>query len=826
MNGNVTPKVKEILKLASSEARAYDYRRVEPEHILVAILLDNSNRCIDVLNQMGGNIDKLFNEVSDYLNKNNITPVVAPRSGQIPLSTDTVKILSRAVEKSKKLGSDEVDVEHLMLALLEYDSVAKKILNDNQISVIGFYVALNNNDLNTNKMDEYNDHDNDLPVGDKTKSNSKTPVLDNFCRDITLMAKDGKIDAVIGRDKEIKRIAQILCRRKKNNPILLGEAGVGKTSIAEGLAKQIVEGECPSSLMEKKIYSLDLASVIAGTKYRGQFESRMKAMVEELANAGDIILFIDEIHTIVGAGNSSGSLDVSNIIKPALARGEFQVIGATTLDEYRENIETDAALTRRFQQVMVKEPTLEETEIILNNIKDKYEEYHKVSYSKEAIHECVVLSDRYMTDRSMPDKAIDILDEVGASTNTNLVKPDEVRKLEAKLVDILAEKDEVVKKQQYEDAALIRDREKQCERDIAAAKSRWMETINKKSTPITVEMVTEVVSMNTGIPLKKLSTEENKKLAQMEDTLKGKVIGQDDAVVRISKAIRRNKLGLRDKNKPIGTFICVGKSGSGKTLLTKVIAEYIFNDPDSLIRIDMSEYMEKFSVSRLIGAPPGYVGYEEGGKLTEAVRRRPHSVILFDEIEKAHPDVFNIMLQLLDEGFLTDSLGRKVNFRNTLVILTSNVGVKELSNFGTSMGFESSNSIINEQKKAESILNKAIKKQFSPEFLNRIDDVIVFNELTQDDILKIVNLEMDKVKQRIEDMGYKIKVSKPALEFLADKGYHKEYGARPLTRAIQKYVEDGIAEEIISNRVAEGDTIKIGYTKNSESLTFKTDVKV
>jgi ATP-dependent Clp protease ATP-binding subunit ClpC len=822
MNGNVTPKVKEILKIATTEAKAYDYRRVEPAHLLIAILLDNTNRCIDILKQMGGDIDKIFNEVSDHLTKNNLTPVVMSRSGQVPLSTDTVKILSRAVEKSKKYNSDEVDVEHLMIALLEFEGVPKQILNDNQISVIGFFVQLNNDNLNINNMDEFDDLENNLSVSNKSKGDSKTPVLDNFCRDITLAVKEGKIDAVIGRDNEIKRIAQILCRRKKNNPILLGEAGVGKTSIAEGLAKQIVEGDCPSSLMEKKLYALDLASLIAGTKYRGQFESRMKTIVEELRDSEDIILFIDEIHTIVGAGNSTGSLDVSNIIKPALARGEFQVIGATTLDEYRENFETDAALTRRFQKVMVKEPNLEETLIILENIKDKYEDYHKVSYSDEAIRECVTLSDRYITDRSMPDKAIDILDEVGASTNTNLVKPDEIKSLEERMIQIRQDKDMVVKKQQYEDAAKLREEEKKINLAIIEAKAAWMDSIDKKRTPITVEMVTEVVSMTTGIPLKKLSTEENKKLAKMEGILKSRVIGQDDAVTRISKAIRRNKLGLRDKDKPIGTFICVGKSGSGKTLLTKVIAEYIFNDPDSLIRIDMSEYMEKFSVSRLIGAPPGYVGYEEGGKLTEAVRRRPHSVILFDEIEKAHPDVFNIMLQLLDEGFLTDSLGRKVNFRNTLVILTSNVGVKELSNFGTSMGFETSNSIINEQKKAESILNKAIKKQFSPEFLNRIDDVIVFNELTQDDILKIVSLEIDKVKVRIEEMGYQVKISKPAMEFLAEKGYHKEYGARPLARAIQKYVEDGIAEEIISDRIKEGELIKIGYSKKNDELTFTT----
>jgi ATP-dependent Clp protease ATP-binding subunit ClpC len=822
MNGNVTPKVKEILKIATTEAKAYDYRRVEPAHLLIAILLDNTNRCIDILKQMGGDIDKIFNEVSDHLTKNNLTPVVMGRSGQVPLSTDTVKVLSKAVEKSKKFNSDEVDVEHLMMALLEFEGVPKQILNNNQISIIGFFVQFNNDNLNINNMDDFDDLENNLSVGNKSKSDSKTPVLDNFCRDITLSVKEGKIDAVIGRDNEIKRIAQILCRRKKNNPILLGEAGVGKTSIAEGLAKQIVEGDCPSSLMEKKIYALDLASLIAGTKYRGQFESRMKTIVEELRDSEDIILFIDEIHTIVGAGGSTGSLDVSNIIKPALARGEFQVIGATTLDEYRENFETDAALTRRFQKVMVKEPTLDETLIILENIKDKYEDYHKVSYSDEVIRECVILSDRYITDRSMPDKAIDILDEVGASTNTNLVKPDEIKTLEEQMVQIRKDKDMVVKKQQYEDAAKLREEEKKINLAIIEAKAAWLDSIDKKRTPITIEMVTEVVSMTTGIPLKKLSTEENKKLAKMEGILKSKVIGQDDAVTRISKAIRRNKLGLRDKDKPIGTFICVGKSGSGKTLLTKVIAEYIFNDPDSLIRVDMSEYMEKFSVSRLIGAPPGYVGYEEGGKLTEAVRRRPHSVILFDEIEKAHPDVFNIMLQLLDEGFLTDSLGRKVNFRNTLVILTSNVGVKELSNFGTSMGFETTNSIINEQKKAESILNKAIKKQFSPEFLNRIDDVIVFNELTQDDILKIVSLEIDKVKDRIEEMGYKVKISKPAMEFLAEKGYHKEYGARPLARAIQKYVEDGIAEEIISDRIKEGELIKIGYSKKSDELTFTT----
>ena len=822
MEGNVTPKVKEIIKLASSEAKAYGFLRMEPEHILIAILQDNANKCVDILHEMKVDIDGIFNDTSDFLNKSNINPVISQiRKETTPPSEMTKNVLKEAVAVSKSFGNENVDIEHLFISLLGHTCEATKILETFGVTNVSFYRVLNykNNIKPRKSMKDYDEQDPDLS-NLKKKSDTDTPVLDNFCRDITKMAEEGEIDVVVGRDLEIKRVSQILSRRKKNNPILLGEPGVGKTSIAEGLAKLIVDEDCPSSLVGKRIYSLDIASIVAGTKYRGQFEGRMKAIIEELLNNRHVILYIDEIHTIVGAGNSSGSLDVSNILKPALSRGEIQVIGSTTLDEFRENIEKDGALTRRFQQVLVKEPSITETINILMNIKEKYEEYHRVSYSAEVIEECVKLADRYISDKFMPDKAIDILDECGAMTNTDLIKPYEIKALELRLSEVSKEKDEVVKKQRYEDALSLRNEGIKIEKEIKAAKEAWMSSLNTNREAITIEMVNSVVSQMSGIPLHKLTLEDNKQLLSLEAELTKKVVGQEKAISLIAKSVRRNRLGLRDKNRPQGSYIFLGKSGSGKTLLAKMIAEHIFHDPQALIRVDMSEYMEKFAISRLIGSPPGYVGHEEGGKLTEAVRRKPYAVILFDEVEKAHPDVFNLLLQLLDEGSLTDSLGKKINFKNTLIIFTSNVGVKEMSQFGSTMGFDSKNQE-EAQKKVDATLHKAVKKQFAPEFLNRIDDVVIFNELTQDNIVQIVDIELNKLRSRILEMGYDIKVNKAAKTFLAQVGYDKEYGARPLNRAIQKHIEDVVAEKILGGEVAVGTTIKVGFDTKKKELTFK-----
>jgi ATP-dependent Clp protease ATP-binding subunit ClpC len=605
--------------------------------------------------------------------------------------------------------------------------------------------------------------------------------------------------------------------------VLIGEPGVGKSSIVEGLAQLIKDGNAPRTLNNKKIFTLELASLVAGTKYRGQFEERMKAVLEECKANPDIILFIDELHTIVGAGNASGSLDASNIFKPALARGEIQIIGATTLDEYRENIEKDGALTRRFQQVLVEEPTLEETKIILMNIKDKYEKHHKVKYTEEAIDECVKLADRYIMERSMPDKAIDIMDEAGASTNVTLEKPEEIKQLEAKKLEINERKKEVVIKQKYEEAAKLRDEEKKVIEQLQSAMNSWNDRLENKTTEVGVELISEVVSMMTGIPLTKISTQESKRLINMDKELMGKVIGQDAAVSKVVKAIKRNRIGIKNKNKPVGSFIFLGQTGSGKTLLAKLLAEQVFGDSDALIRMDMSEYMEKHTVSRLIGPPPGYVGYEQGGQLTEKVRRKPHCVILFDEIEKAHEDVFNVLLQLLDEGQLTDGLGRKVNFKNALIILTSNIGVKEVNSFGKNMGFETAASIVNGENKARDIIEKALKKKFRPEFLNRIDEAIIFRGLTEEDIHKIIYLEVENLEKRLLEMNFKLKISKEAVDYLAKQGYDEAYGARPLARAIQHYVEDAVADEILNGNIKEGETITIGFEKEKEEITIKSN---
>jgi len=656
----------------------------------------------------------------------------------------------------------------------------------------------------------------------KTSKKSKTPVLDNFGRDITALAEQEKLDPVVGREKEIERVSQILSRRKKNNPLLIGEPGVGKSAIAEGLALRIIQKRVSRILYNKRVVSLDLASLVAGTKYRGQFEERMKALMNELEKNDDIILFIDEIHTIVGAGGATGSLDASNMFKPALARGEIQCIGATTLDEYRQNIEKDGALERRFQKILVEQTSNEETLEILKNIKERYENHHNVNYTDKALSACVDLTDRYMSDRFLPDKAIDALDEAGSRVHiNNMSVPQEIIDLESQLDQVRELKNSVVKKQKYEEAAKLRDDEKRVERLLVDAQDRWQEESKQNRVTVTDNDIADVVSMMTNIPVNKIVKSEKNKLSKLTKIIGSKLIGQQDAVEKVVKAIQRNRAGLKAPDKPIGSFIFLGQTGVGKTQLAKILASEIFESEENLIRVDMSEYMEKFAISRLIGSPPGYVGYEEGGQLTEKVRRRPYSVILLDEVEKAHPDIFNMLLQVLDDGFLTDSLGRKINFQNTIIIMTSNVGARQVKDFGRGLGFETASQKAQSQEIEKGVIEKELKKTFSPEFLNRIDDIVVFNPLEQKDIRKIVDIELVKLIQRIDQLGYKIVVSDPAKDFITEKGYDSKYGARPLNRAIQKYVEDLLAEHVVNNAIKEGDKILVDQNKEGDNLQLK-----
>ena len=660
----------------------------------------------------------------------------------------------------------------------------------------------------------------------KPDPKSKTPILDTYSRDLTKMAEDGKLDPVIGREKEIERVSQILSRRKKNNPILIGEPGVGKSSIAEGLALRIIQKKVSRLLFNKRIVMIDLTSMVAGTKYRGQFEERIKALMAEIEREPDVILFIDEIHTIIGAGGASGSLDASNILKPALARGEIQIIGATTLDEYRKHIEKDGALERRFQKVIVEPTSPEETIQIINNIKDKYESHHNVKYTDEAIKACVELTNRYINDRFLPDKAIDALDEAGSRVNiSNIVVPKEITDIENKITEIKNKKNEVIRSQRYEEAAKLRDVERQLKSELDNARKRWEEESKNHRKIVTEDNVAEVVSMMTGIPLQKVSLNETDKLAKMYDNIAGKVIGQDEAVKKIVKAIQRGRVGLKDPNKPIGTFMFLGPTGVGKTQLAKVLAKYLFDSEDSLIRIDMSEYMEKFAVSRLIGAPPGYVGHDEGGQLTEKVRRKPYSVVLLDEIEKAHPEVFNLLLQVLDDGQLTDSLGRKVNFKNTIIIMTSNTGSRQLKEFGTGVGFQTKYKADKKEEEANSVIDKELKKKFAPEFLNRIDDIIMFNSLKKEDIDKIIGIEMEKLIERVKLMEFELEITQAANDYIATQGFDPEYGARPLKRAIQKYVEDVLTEEIIQNNPDKGSKLKLDYNKEDDKMVVAISKK-
>ena len=832
MNYKLSPKVKEALEIASKEAKTFGSSAIGIEHIVLGILKEGKNKAVNVLSKLGVNIPDLIGEIEHSLaNRHDFNKMLSADRKEIPMNKEAENVIRLSLLHAKELKDNFVGTEHIILTILSGENAMSSIFNKMGIDEMTFVQELKKEIAqdDTSKIDKIknalSDDDDDEPIpsssSKKSDVKSKTPVLDNFGRDLTKMAIEGKLDPVVGREKEIERVAQILSRRKKNNPILIGEPGVGKSAIAEGLALRIVQRKVPRVLYDKRIVTLDLASLVAGTKYRGQFEERMKAVLSELEKNPDVILFIDEIHTIVGAGGASGSLDASNMFKPALARGELQCIGATTLDEYRQYIEKDGALERRFQKVMIEPTSIDETIQILNNIKNKYEAHHNVVYTPEAIKACVTLTARYITDRFLPDKAIDAMDEVGARVHINNISqhvPQEIIDLEKKIEEIREIKNTVVKSQRFEEAARLRDTERQLVMQLEEAKRKWEEETKNNPVKVTEDDVAEVVSMMSGVPVTKVGETENKKLARMAEALKGKVIGQEEAVQKVVKAIQRNRVGLKDPNKPIGSFIFLGPTGVGKTQLAKELAKYLFDSEDALILIDISEYMERFAVSRLIGAPPGYVGYEEGGQLTEKVRRRPYSIVLLDEIEKAHPDVFNMLLQVLDDGHLTDSLGRKIDFRNTVIIMTSNIGARQLKDFGQGVGFTTKAKKENVEEYNRGVIESALKKAFAPEFLNRIDDVIIFKSLEKEDMKKIIELELQGLHKRISELGYTLKITENAKEFIIEKGFDPNYGARPLKRAIQKYIEDPLAEEMIKGEASEGDEIEVDYDKAADKI--------
>ena len=845
MDDNFSPRVKDVIAFSKEEALRLGHDFIGTEHLMLGLLRDGNGKAINILNALDIDLNHLRRKVEILSPANPNVAVASNEKKNLHLTRQAERALKTTFLEAKLFQSTSINTAHLLLCILRNENdPTTKLLNklkvdyDNVKEQFKFMITNDENypdtsgdpkaesfqdDDSTNDDDTSKDNLFNSPTG-KSNKKSKTPVLDNFGRDLTVMAEEGKLDPVVGREKEIERVSQILSRRKKNNPLLIGEPGVGKSAIAEGLANRIVKRKVSRILFNKRVVTLDLASLVAGTKYRGQFEERMKAVMNELEKNDDIILFIDEIHTIVGAGGATGSLDASNMFKPALARGEIQCVGATTLDEYRQYIEKDGALERRFQKVIVEPTTVDETIEILNNIKEKYEAHHNVEYTDEAIQACVKLTNRYMTDRFLPDKAIDALDEAGSRVHiTNIHVPDQIIELEKQLEAVKETKSTVVKKQKYEEAAKLRDDEKRLEKELAIAQEKWEEETKLHREIVTEDNVADVVSMMTGIPVNRIAQTESNKLAILPELIKGKVIGQDEAVAKVVKAIQRNRAGLKDPNKPIGSFIFLGQTGVGKTQLAKVLSQELFDSEDSLIRIDMSEYMEKFAISRLVGAPPGYVGYEEGGQLTEKIRRKPYAVVLLDEIEKAHPDVFNMLLQVLDDGYLTDSLGRKIDFRNTIIIMTSNIGSRKLKDFGTGVGFGTASQKAQEDSNARSVIENALKKAFAPEFLNRIDDVVVFNALEKEDINKIIDIELEKLINRIKDLGYTLKLSKSAKDYIADKGFDKQYGARPLKRAIQKYVEDTLAEEIINSKISEGDKITMDLDSKTQELKIKIE---
>ncbi|MFN8276478.1 MAG: ATP-dependent Clp protease ATP-binding subunit [Chitinophagales bacterium] len=837
MEAKFSPKVKEVISFSREEALRLGHDFIGIEHLLLGLIRDGECLAIKTLQSLDVDTAMLRKVIEDSIRDKTTKTIHNPNS--LPLTKQAEKILKITVLEAKVLKSDVIGTEHLLLSILKNkDNIVTQVLNKYDVTYEVFKAEvemLQNDTRETPDLPQSSmpgESDDDAYEEDKGKgfgpaapkkgnAKSKTPVLDNFGRDVTLAAEEGNLDPIVGREQEIERVSQILSRRKKNNPILIGEPGVGKTAVVEGLALRIIQKKVSRVLFGKRIVMLDMAALVAGTKYRGQFEERMKAIMNELEKNRDVILFIDEIHTIVGAGGATGSLDASNIFKPALARGELQCIGASTLDEYRQFIEKDGALDRRFQKVMIDPPTADETMQILTNIKPKYEEYHSVEYSSDAIAACVKLSGRYITDRFFPDKAIDVLDEVGARVHLkNIHVPKNIVELEKQVEDIKVEKNQVVKSQKYEEAARLRDKEKNLLEELERAKNAWDEDSKNARYPVGEEDIAEVVAMMTGIPVNKVAQTESSKLLTMGNDLKGAVIGQDDAVLKVVKAIQRNRVGLKDPKKPIGTFIFLGPTGVGKTELAKAIARYLFDSEEALIRIDMSEYMEKFSVSRLVGAPPGYVGYEEGGQLTEKVRRKPYSVVLLDEIEKAHPDVFNLLLQVFDDGILTDSMGRKVDFKNTLIIMTSNIGARDLKDFGTGVGFATKSRADQSDELSKNVISKALKRTFAPEFLNRIDDVIIFNSLEKESIIKIIDIALRDVLKRLNTLGYHVELTEAAKGFLADKGYDPAFGARPLHRAIQKYIEDPLAEEILKTGAKGGDTFIVELAEDKEKLTF------
>ena len=837
MDNNFSDSVKDVISYSKDEALRLGHDFIGTEHLVLGLIREHEGTAIDVLLELNINLKQLRNSIESLSPSKPLLRTSENEIKNLHLTRQAERALKITFLEAKLFQDATIRTIHLLLSILQNENdPTTKLLNKLKIdynTVKNTFEAFNNRDKDSyfespKAESAANDNDEDnaekLPFKNVPKSTkkSKTPVLDNFGRDLTQFAEEGKLDPVIGREKEIQRVSQILSRRKKNNPLLIGEPGVGKSAIAEGLALRIVQRKVSRVLFDKRIISLDLASLVAGTKYRGQFEERMKAVMNELKNNDDIILFIDEIHTIVGAGGATGSLDASNMIKPALARGEMQCIGATTLDEYRQYIEKDGALERRFQKVTVAPTNIEETIEILHNIQDKYEAHHNVSYTDEAIEACVRLTNRYMSERFLPDKAIDALDEAGSRVHiVNINVPKRILSLEKDLEVARLAKESAVKNQKYEEAAKLRDNEKKIERELELTQKQWEEDSKTHRETVTEDNVADVVSMMTGVPVNKIAKAEMSKLKELPELIKKQVIGQDEAVAKIAKAIQRNRTGLKDPNKPIGSFIFLGQTGVGKTQLAKVLAKELFESEESLIRIDMSEYMEKFAISRLIGAPPGYVGYEEGGQLTEKVRRKPYAVVLLDEIEKAHPDIFNMLLQILDDGHITDSLGRKIDFRNTIIVMTSNIGARQLKDFGQGVGFGTSAKKEQEQDHNKAVIEAALKKAFAPEFLNRIDDIIVFNALSQEDIHKIIDIELKKLLSRIDDLGYTLNLTEKAKDFIATKGYDKQYGARPLKRAIQKYVEDVLAEEIVASNLEENDTITLDLDNKLGELKVK-----
>jgi ATP-dependent Clp protease ATP-binding subunit ClpC len=842
MEAKFSNKVKEVISLAREEALRLGHDYIGTEHLMLGMIRDGESSGVELLVKSGVSLDQLRQSIEHSTASTTKSTFDKQNLLNIPLTKQAEKVLRLTYLEAKYFKTNLVETDHLLMAILrDEDNVATQILEKYQVyydlikEMVDFQSSTGQ-DISPKSSSDTDDNDDDSRLysgsasntpggasasGTKGAEKSKTPVLDNFGRDLTKIAENGKLDPIVGREKEIERVAQILSRRKKNNPILIGEPGVGKTAIAEGLALRIIQKKVSRVLFGKRVVTLDLASLVAGTKYRGQFEERMKAVMNELEKSTDVILFIDELHTIVGAGGASGSLDASNMFKPSLSRGDIQVIGATTLDEYRQYIEKDGALARRFQTVMVDATTIDETIEILNNIKDKYEEHHHVIYTPESIISAVKLSDRYISDRFLPDKAIDVMDEVGARVHiSNINVPADIVALENQIELVKKEKNQVVKSQKYEEAAQLRDREKKLIDQLEKAKQIWDEESKKQKFTVTEEHVAEVIAQMTGIPVNRVAAKEGEKLLKMEEELSKHVIGQTDAVKKLVKAIQRTRVGLKDPQKPIGSFIFLGPTGVGKTEMAKVLATYLFDKEDALVRIDMSEYMEKFSVSRLVGAPPGYVGYEEGGQLTEKVRRKPYSVILLDEIEKAHPDVFNLLLQVLDDGILTDGLGRRVDFRNTIIIMTSNIGARDLKDFGSGIGFSTKSKSDNLDEQARSTIQNALKKAFAPEFINRLDDIIIFNSLERADLHKIIDLMLIKLKARLVNLGYEVQLTEKAKDFIADKGYDPQYGARPLNRAIQKYLEDLLAEEILKGPLAEGELIEADYEENAEQISL------